>query len=140
MSRAKITTLPPLLDVREAEDAYTRAIAALRDAKRLLDRGFAEVTSGARHVLDAATEGQEARGDHCDIAVAIEMVIGKEARDLLDLYDRHPLEYPNGQSAERALMVTRKAITSRYRRGKCSLCKGRAALCAPRHATGRSCA
>ena len=116
-----------------------RLTAAKRDAIRLIEDGYhASAEQLSRDVVKVRSEcdgeGPMSLGD------AIELVIGREASDLLDLYDRDPKGYPDGITDDRAYAATQRAIIRRYKRGKCSLCKGPALPCARRHALGRSCA
>ena len=119
------------LVIRAAAESYVRAFAARRDAKRLLDIGFAAATKDHAKVLRRAPR---------TLAEAIEIVAVKEACDRLDIYDRDPGGEPDGRTADVAFAVSLKVARSRYARGKCWLCKGPALRCARRHAHGRSCA
>ncbi len=76
--------------------------------------------------------------------------VANEAGTLLSLYMKDPRflasSFPEEFEAIRSALIERLApvvertIQARYRRGLCTLCKGPAEDCAPRHAEGKSCA
>jgi hypothetical protein len=120
-------------NIDNAAQDYVAAACALRDAKKMLQAGFEKAVAHCRPILSKPE-------DALDMDEAFELVVGKEASDLLELFDRSPSEYPEGRTAARALVASRKTCKKRYGSGTCALCKGPALACARRHAHGRSCA
>jgi hypothetical protein len=118
--------------IGEATRQYLAALCAHRDAKHLLELGFAAATAKARAVLSV----------ECDDALpeAMQLVAAKEAADIIDLYDKDPTAYPDGRTADMALAASTANVRARYARGRCHFCNGPALACARRHAHGRSCA
>jgi hypothetical protein len=121
-------------EIRKAARSLVGALAAKRDAKRLIDYGFAAATE------ESIVAIRDAQTSCSSLEVAIELAIVKEAADLIDLYDRDPEQYPAGRTDVEALAAARKAVLACYRRDKCTICKGPALPCAKRHAQGKSCA
>ncbi len=131
---------------REAGDSYLRALVARRDAKRMIDIGFDAATEEARAVIEAEQAARETNFFFNGAEVltltpeAIDAVALKEAADSIEIYERDPAHSPDGRTAAEAYAAALKRVRSRYRGGKCSLCKGPALPCARRHTRGGSCA
>ncbi len=133
--------LPTVEELRDATGSYIRATAAYRDAKRLLESGYAAGIARPHAVLVAGRDDDARRPNaRMTLEQAIELVIAKEAADLLGLYDRDPLAWDAGRTADAALASARETVQGRYARGRCSFCGQKTALaCARRHAAGKSC-
>jgi hypothetical protein len=136
------------LDVQEAGKQYLHALCAKRDAIRLIEIGFAVGTQKYVKAIQAAQASLE-RDEAPSTGLlndSIALVAMKEARDIIELYERDPQRYPDGQSAESALAAGMKIARGRYKKSrfskefKCTLCRGPALPCAVRHASGKSCA
>jgi hypothetical protein len=118
--------------IRGAALSYVGAMVAARDAKRLITVAFGTVTTESRAILH---EERINPGLEC----AIELAAVKEAADLVALYDSDPQAWPQGRTAAEALAYASGIVKARYRRGRCTSCKGPALACAKRHADGLSC-
>ncbi len=131
---------------REAGDSYLRALVAKRDAKRLIDLGFASSVAAALVVIRDDQRQLDVRTTINGVAVtaiseeAVALVALKEAADAIELYDRDPAHCPEGRTAAEAYAAAMKRVRARYQRGQCRRCKGPALPCARRHARGLSCA
>ena len=120
--------------IEAATIEYLNAFTVRRDARRMIDAGFNAATERCRTALLFEEE------DRISLFEAEALVVAKEAVDLLGLYEKAPLEYPEGRTADLALAASRKNAGTRYRSGKCRSCGGRALPCACRRALGKSCA
>lgn len=116
---------------------YLVARCAARDAKALIDLGLNQALGDKRERLVAVREDPRATLEQVVIVVA-----AKEALDLIELFETGSEGDGTeaGRTATTAFAASLACARSRYRRGRCTLCKGPALPCARRHAAGMSCA